>query len=126
MDFRTPTQILFGTLLAAMSVSLLGLAANNIAYIGSQRNSPIDVHYTRWDSQQRKPFSYWISLDYLPSRFSMDSMNAMLAVGVIGMVVGVGSAVGAWMMRKEPALATSFSLKVSSLATMSSALLDAC
>ena len=117
MDFRTPCQIFLGVLLAAISLSVLGLAAHNVSYVNNQHGSPVDVHYTRWNQTAQAQYSYWVKMDYLPSRFSMGTMDAMIVVSLVSIVLGAGVAVAAWMMRGKKALATSFSSKnVSNLA----------
>ena len=104
MDFKTPCQITLGVLLAAMALSVLGLAADNISFVnGHQSPSPVDIHYTRWNETAKAQYSYWVKIDYLPSRFTLGQMDAMLAASIISVLVGAGVAVSAWTTRGKNA-----------------------
>ncbi len=106
MDTRTPTLILLGSLLAALALSLLGLAADNAAYYNAHRDSTIDLHYMRWNATASSQYSYWIKLDYAPSRFSLARTYASLANGVICALLGLAISIGAWFARKQKANTT--------------------
>ena len=99
MDVRTPALILLSGLLAALALSVLGLAADNVAYVNNHHDSTVDLHYLRWNSTAQSPYSYWVQIDYMPSRFSMSRINAMLAASVISLLVGVAVAVASWKAR---------------------------
>jgi hypothetical protein len=101
MDTRTPILILFGTLLAALALSVLGLAADNASYYHSHQNGDVDVHYIRWNSTAEAQYSYWVKLDYAPSNFTLSKEYAEIATAVICAVIGTIIAVGAWFARSQ-------------------------
>jgi hypothetical protein len=112
MDVRTPALILLGSLLAALALSVLGLAADNVAYVNNHHDSTVDLHYLRWNSTAESPYAYWVQIDYLPSRFSMSRINAMLAASVISLIVGVAVAVASWKARAAKTTETDSTSKV--------------
>lgn len=118
MDVRTPALILLSGLLAALALSVLGLAADNVAYVNNHHDSTVDLHYLRWNSTAQSPYSYWVQIDYLPSRFSMSRINAMLAASVISLLVGVAVAVASWKARTVKAAGTDSATKTSKRSTM--------
>lgn len=99
MDVRTPALILLGLLLAALAFSVLGLAADNVAYVNNHHDSIVDLHYLRWNQSAEAQYSYWVQIDYLPSRYSMGRIYAMLATGVISAVIAIAVIATSWQTR---------------------------
>ncbi|KAK3057798.1 hypothetical protein LTR09_000873 [Extremus antarcticus] len=88
MDVRTTSLIGLGFLLVVVSFSMLGLAADNVAYVNGHQNDDLQIHYHRWNSTAETQYSYWLKMDYAPSRFTLARESAMIASGVICAVVG--------------------------------------
>lgn len=101
MDTRTPTLIMLGLLLAAVAFSVLGLAADNISYYDKNQDSAIDIHYIRWNSTAEAQYSYWMKLDYAPSRLTLSREQAELITGLFCALIGAGIAIGAWFFRAQ-------------------------
>ena len=107
MDIRTPILIVLGTLLAALALSILGLAADNASYYHFHQNGDVDVHYLRWNSSANAQYSYWVKLDYAPSNFTLSKEYAEIATAVICTVTGLSIAIGAWFARSQNKTASS-------------------
>lgn len=101
MDVRTPTLILLCSLLAALALAVLGLAADNVSYAHKHYDDTLDIHYLRWNQTAEATYSYWVQIDYLPSRFSMTRINAMLGASVVTALAGIAVAVVSWMARGD-------------------------
>lgn len=99
MDTRTPVLILFGVLLAATAISVLGLAADNVAYHQQSQDGTVAVHYFRWNSTAEAQYSYWVELDAVPSRFNMGREYAELVTALLCTIIGAGVAAGSWFAR---------------------------
>ena len=113
MDTRTPALILLGFLLAAVALSVLGLAADNISYYEKNENNAVDIHYIRWNSTAEAQYSYWLKLDYAPSQLSLSREYAELIVGLLCALIGTGVAISSWVFRGQKAPQNASSLKVS-------------
>lgn len=112
MDVRTPILIVLCTILAALALSVVGLAADNIAYVNDNRDGTVNLHYLRWNQTAEATYSYWVQIDYLPSRFSMTRINAMLGASTVVALAGVGVAVISWFARGDKSSTISFNVKV--------------
>jgi len=107
MDFRTPCQILLGLLLATIALATLGLVADNVSYVDKHQNpSPVDIHYTRWNQTANAQYSYWVTMDYTPSRFSMSRDYLMIIASLVCCLTGAGIAVASWIMRAKKSVDT--------------------
>lgn len=100
MDFRTTSIIGLGFLLVVISFSMLGLAADNMAYANDHQNDDLQIHYYRWNSTAEAQYSYWLEMDYTPSRFTLGRESAMIASGVICAVASVLVIATSTVMRK--------------------------
>ena len=49
MNVTTPTLIALCSMLAAVALSVLGLTADNIAYLNDHRDDTVHLHYLRWN-----------------------------------------------------------------------------
>lgn len=124
MDARTPALILLCSLIAALAFAVLGLAADNIAYVHEQHDSTLDIHYLRWNSTAEAPYSYWVQIDYLPSRFSMARMNAMLGASIVTALAGVVVGIVSWMARGNKQAQLAVNLRVRTLGNAMLLMLD--
>ena len=113
MDVRTPALVLLCALLAAIALSVLGLAADNVTYVNSHHDGTVNLHYFRWNQTAQTQYSYWVQIDYLPSRFSMGRINAMLGASVVTVLAAIATAVVSWKARGEKAGQAELTLKVS-------------
>jgi len=111
MDVRTPALVLLCALLAALALSVLGLAADNVAYVNNHHDDTVNLHYLRWNQTAEATYSYWVQIDYLPSRFSMTRINAMLGASVITALAAIAAAVISWRARGEMAAKAEVTLK---------------
>jgi uncharacterized BrkB/YihY/UPF0761 family membrane protein len=112
MDVRTPALVLLCALLAALALSVLGLAADNVAFVHNHHDSTVNLHYLRWNQTAEATYSYWVQIDYLPSRFSMGRINAMLGASVVTSLAVIATAVVSWKARGEKAGLAELTLKV--------------
>lgn len=88
MSKSTIGLMALSTLLILTSLSLLALAANTLAYTDANATSDLQIHYIRWNETANAQYSYWLQMDYTPSRFTLAHENAMVASGVVCAVVG--------------------------------------
>jgi len=88
MDFKATTLIGLGFLLVVMAFSMLGLAADNMAYVNGHQNDDLQIHYIRWNETAEAQYSYWLKMDYQPSRFTLSKESAEIASGVICAIIG--------------------------------------
>ncbi|KAK5171869.1 uncharacterized protein LTR77_003505 [Saxophila tyrrhenica] len=115
MDFKTTSIIALGFLLALLALSTLALAADNMAYAHSHANSELQIHYLRWNATAEAQYSYWLEMDYTPSRFTLSREAAMIASGVICTIAGAVAVTTACFVRKEKVKACGLSLWLVSL-----------
>lgn len=103
MDFKTTTVMAMGFLLIVMSLSLLGLAADSMAYANGHQNDDLQIHYYRFNETAESQYSYWLKMDYTPSKFTLGRESAMIANGVISAVAGIVVVTLAALMRQPAA-----------------------
>jgi hypothetical protein len=101
MNMRTPATIALGSLLAAIALAVLGLAADSASYFHAHQGKAVDVHYTRWNSTAEAQYSYWLKMGYAPSQMSLGKENAEIATGTVCAVAGLILAIGAFFGRRQ-------------------------
>ena len=92
MNVTTPTLIALCSMLAAVALLVLGLTADNIAYLNDHRDDTVHLHYLRWNQTAEATYPYWVLIDYIPSRFSMKRINAMLGASIVAALAAIGVA----------------------------------
>lgn len=118
MDARTLTLIFSGFLLAAFSLATIGLAADNIAFIHQRSgdDATVDLHYFRLNQRVQMPYSYWVTMNYLPDNFTMGALYAMIVSCIVCLIAGTTVAVTAWRQRGEKTARSITSLVIASVA----------
>jgi len=101
MDFKTSSLIGLGALIIVLAFSMLGLAADNMAYAIGHQNDDFQIHYYRFNETAGSQYSYWLKMDYEPSRFTLGRESGMIASGVICAVAGAAVVALASLMRKS-------------------------
>lgn len=101
MDFKATTLIGVGFLLVVLAFSMLGLAADNMAYVNGHQNDDLQIHYIRWNETAGTQYSYHLKMDYEPSRFTLSKESAEIASGVICAIAGATVVALASLMRKS-------------------------
>jgi hypothetical protein len=101
MNMKTPVTIAISSLLAAIALAVLGLAADSASYFHAHQGKAVDVHYTRWNSTAEAQYSYWLRMGYAPSQMSLGKENAEIATGAVCAVFGLILAIGAVFARRQ-------------------------
>jgi len=101
MDFKTISLLGMGFLLVAMALSVLGLSADTIAFAHKHQHDDFQIHYTRWNSTAEAQYSYWLKMDYTPSRFTLGRESALLAGAVISAIAGAAVIATSWFARND-------------------------
>lgn len=115
MDVRTPALILLCSLVAALAFAVLGLAADNVSYAHKHSSDTLDIHYLRWNQTAEATYSYWVQIDYLPSRYSLTRINAMLGASIVTALAGIAVAAISWFVRGDRVPSIGINFQVSTL-----------
>lgn len=83
--------ILIALFVTCISLTILGLTANNIAWVDHRFENDenfVDVSFYLWNNTQQRGWDRHATIEYMPGNLSISDSQAVLAGGVIGALCG--------------------------------------